>query len=116
MKLVYALPPPEDRVIFRMKQWNLVAEQKVNVNNSVDLDVKLIWQKKQFDVDDGYLYPPGFISPFFKYYPDGGIYGARLIERSILAYMKVDEPANGRCLYPPDGLATSGSPIVLLIT
>lgn len=83
----YALPTPDNRIVFREKQWGVAAVQALDLPSSLHADFTIGFQDQRFEGNDGYWYPPGFTIPLpsgsFLEYPDGWNYGFNYEERLI---------------------------------
>lgn len=73
-----ALAPRHNRIVANHEHWMLDARQNVNISRNMKAEFSLGWQYFITDVDNMYLFPPGF--PDF---PDGMIIGPHY-ERSRL--------------------------------
>lgn len=83
--IAYALPPPEDRIVYRTTQWGLAVSQGLDISSNLHAKLSLGWQKQEYEASDSYLYPPGFFLSLPGWptltYPDGWVYGLHYEER-----------------------------------
>jgi iron complex outermembrane receptor protein len=74
----YALPPPDDRIIYRSNQMGLEARQEVDIFSVLHAKFNLGTQRQEFEANNNYLYPPGYYLPFPSgvriTYPAGWLY------------------------------------------
>ena len=85
--LAFALPPPDERLVWGETQWGLEAKQAWNPAPTIQANFKVGWTGYSMEMDKNTLFPPGVVT-WAGLHPNGVVASTYIEERRL--YGSVD--------------------------